>query len=296
MIKNIKYIAAFVLPFFMISCEDIVDIDANFQEPQLVIDAWVNNTETDQVIRLTNSQNYFDSLRAQFVTGASVKLIKNGITEYEFIDNGDGNYIWSPSLNERLGDVGDDFELEVSYDDVLYTATTKLNRTAIIDSISVEFREDELGFDDGYYAAVYARDIPGIGDAYWIKAYTNDSLNNKPQEISLSVDGTFDQGSNFDGLGFISPIRESINRVGDDGNGFTPYNEGDELRVEIHSVSNEGLQYMRIIQEQIVNGDNSIFALPVANATGNITNTSLNKKALGFFNVAAIISEKVTIQ
>ncbi len=297
--KLYKYSALILIALFITSCEDVIDVDANFQESKLVIDAWINNNPESQTIRLTKSQNYFDSTFAQTVTGADIKVIKNSIEEFIFSDMGDGNYIWVPdSSNDRLGEVGDVFSLEVNYDGDEYQAQTQLNRTAIIDSLQIFFQEEEeLGYDTiGYYGSLYARDHVGTGDAYWIKGFTNDTLHNKPIEISLSYDGTFDPGSIFDGLGFIRPIRESVNRVSDD-NLFLPLQIGDKVRAEVHSISVEAFSYLTIIQEQLNNGENTIFALPLANANGNITNTSTDEKALGFFNVAAVASiEEVVVE
>ena len=42
---------------FLFSCEDIITPDLPVNEPIVVVDAWINNLEKDQVIKLSETQN-----------------------------------------------------------------------------------------------------------------------------------------------------------------------------------------------------------------------------------------------
>ena len=50
-----------ILSVLILSCEDIITPDLPSNDPILVVDAWINNLEKDQVIKLSESQNYLDS-------------------------------------------------------------------------------------------------------------------------------------------------------------------------------------------------------------------------------------------
>lgn len=53
---------------------------------------------------------------------------------------------------------------------------------------------------------------------------------------------------------------------------------------------------MQTVQEQATNGDNSIFALPVANARSNISLAgNPDERILGFFNVASVAAAEKTV-
>jgi len=288
------YLFIALVCFGLMSCEDVVDIDTQFEKPQMVVDAWVNNSPTSQIIKLTWSQNYFDNQIPVGIEDATVKVIRNFQDTLSFSNIGNGIYQWNPIGNDSIGEVGDTFELSIDYKGTGIESTTILKRTAIIDSLVAEEKVDELGYDDGKYASCYAVDIAGKGDAYWVKTFTNDTLNNKPRELVICYDGTFDPGSSYDGLPFIRPLREAVNRLSDDA-GYIPYLPGERVRVEIHSLSKEAFAYLSIVQEQLTNGDNSIFALPFANATGNVFYTATHERVLGFFNVASIAKEEITI-
>lgn len=270
------------------SCEDAIDVDSGFEEPKLVVDGWINTRNEPQTIRLSWSQDYFDAAKPAAITDATVAL-RNGERILSFLHAGDGAYVWTPIGEETIGTTGDVIELGIDHPSGQFVSQTTVRRVPVIDSISMVFEEESLGVEEGFYGEVYAKDFPGQGDSYWIRAWKNDSLLNKPQELTIVWDATFDPGSGLDGVAFIRPLRLSINPQSDEG-GFDPYQTGDRAYVEVHSISNEAFYFLQIAQEQMTNGDNAIFSLPIANARSNIINVQTNESVLGFFNVANISS------
>ncbi|MEL7424196.1 MAG: DUF4249 domain-containing protein [Bacteroidota bacterium] len=301
--SNLKYILPLCfLAAFTFSCEDVIDIDANFTEAQLVVDAFLNDLDTTQTINVSLSQDYFDASLPPAVTDAQVVL--TNVTKgdaFTFEHKGDGAYEWTPASDGAIGAEMDEYILTVQYNGFTYEAGSQLNPVPSIDSITHEFREEELGNPEGIYAQFFARDLEGIGNFYWIKAFKNGEFLNKPSELNLSADGTFDTGTGADGIVFLPPIRELINRVPDpdteDDDEVPPYAEGDHIRVEIHSLSSSTFRFLQVAFEQMTNGDNGIFALPVANSPTNIISTDPNApEALGFFNISQISSAEIVVE
>lgn len=300
--NKLLYIPAFLLLLASFSCEDVVDIDANFEKSEFVVDAWLNQMDTTQTVYLSLTQDYFQAAAPPAVTDATVTLFNDTKgTQMTFTHQGNGAYEWTPQPGENIGDVGDAFTLSVGYQNWNYEAVSLLNPAPPVDSIVYEFREEELGSPAGIYAQFYARDLPGEGNTYWIKTYKNGVFLNKPSEMNLSADGTFDLGSGTDAIVFIPPIRETINRIPDadteDDDTVPPYAVGDHIRVEIHAITIPAFRFLGIAQEQMTNGDNSIFALPVANSPSNVVGLQADApKALGFFNVAMVTAMEVTVE
>jgi len=290
------------LAVFSFSCEDVIDIDANFTEAQLVVDAWLTDQDTTQTVYLSLSQDYFDNTLPPAVTEAEVILTNNTQgTSFPFTHKSNGAFEWAPAAGELIGNVQDEFTLSVRYNGFTYEANSRLVPTTPVDSITYEFREEELGQPEGIYAQFYGRDLPGVGNTYWIKTFKNGEFLNKPAEMNLSADGTFDLGSGADGIIFITPIRESINRLPDpdteDDEEVPPYKLGDDIRVEIHSLNNDAFRFLQVAQEQMTNGDNGIFALPVANSPTNIISLEADApKALGFFNMGQASALEITVE
>ena len=169
------------------SCEEDIVPQLETAEPQIVIDAWINNTPTSQYIRITETVPYFDSLSYAGVKNAIVYIEDNtDNTRYDFDEISPGVYAWVPSTaRPQLGTIQNSYDLNVEIGGGIYTATSTLNRVPKVDSIVFSYKSESL-YPDGYYAQFYATDLIGPGDTYWIKAYKNGQFLNKANELNLA--------------------------------------------------------------------------------------------------------------
>ena len=279
------------------NCTDPIDLRTDFETPELVVDAWLTNLPEPQTVHLTLSQDYYANRLPTGVEDADVIVCngQDGSRCFPFVHQDSGRYVWTPQAGETLGEVGDTFVLGIQRGEERFAARTTMNRVPAIDSISVQFEEARIGLDSGLYAQVYARDFTGLGDAYLIRSTINDTLLNRPSELNLAFDATFDAGSGTDGIVYIFPLRFSINKIDEDG-GFVPLKSGDKVQVDIWSLSQEAFFFLGIARDQIQNGDNGIFQVPVANAPGNVFNVDTGTSALGVFNVAAVSSATQVVE
>lgn len=293
---NIR-ILLFVLTISMlaIACEDTIDVDLDEADPVLVVDAWINDKPEDQIIRLTMSQPYFEQSLPPGVSGATVTITDNEGKIFNFTEQEAGEYVWSPTnADPSFGTVDNEYTLNVQLQDGdSYQSVTAMNRTARVDSITFTYEEETAFFPESYVGQVWARDPEGAGDSYWIRTYKNGVLLNKPEEINLAFDAAFTEGSSFDGITFIEPIRQGINPLDqdEDDNFLSPYEPGDSAYVEIHSISNEAFYFLTevAIQTDRPGGFAELFAQPLANVPTNIYATENgSKNVVGFFNVAAV--------
>ncbi len=298
MIRRFIYIV--IIFSFITSCEDVIEIESGFEEAQVVVDAWLDNMNREQKIRLTRSQDYFDSNFTPSVSGADVTLTVNGERTIVFIESTPGDYVWTPASENEIGNIGDTYELNITIGTESFKATSEMRRVPKIDSIGQVFEEEQLGFPEGIYAELNVTDFVGQGDTYWAKTWKNDTLLNKPIELLVIYDATFDPGNELDGVPFIFPIKRGINPIPDDFDSLDdlppPYAPGDDIYVELHSITNEAFRFWTIAVEQMINGENGIFALPVANTRGNVIQQSTGERILGFFNVSAVETANKVIQ
>lgn len=263
------------------SCEDVVDIDVDDAQDLIVVDAWLNNLSEPQTIKITSSQNYFDSSFAEGITDATVLVRDDSGNSYSFDHIGAGLYNWTPATGENIGSIGQEFFLDITTNGQSLSAATTLGGVPPVDTITQELVEDEAFFDDGVRAEFFAQDIAGETNTYWIKTYRNDTLLSNPLEINIAYDAGPSAGAGLDGLVFIPPIRSLANPED------TSWQSGEEIRVEIHSISEEAFFFLELARDQMINGQNGIFAEPIANTTGNLFTSGTNE-VLGIFNVAAI--------
>lgn len=293
---SFRFFSLCLLGCLALACEDPLELDSRFQEPELVVDAWLTNRQDTQVVILTETQDFFDNRLPTPVTDAQVVVCPDNDPAacILFEHTANGRYVWVPAAGDSLGVVGTAYSLGIQRGEEQYLAQTTMNRTAIIDSISFQFEEGSLGLEEGLYAQLFARDQVGTGDAYWIRTTFNDTLLLRPFEISTAFDAVFDPGTTADGIAFIFPIRFSINKLDENG-APTPLQAGDNLKVEVWSLSQEAFLFLNIASEQIANGDAGIFALPVANSPGNVFNVNTGEQLQGFFNVAAVARGERTV-
>ncbi|NRB52473.1 MAG: DUF4249 domain-containing protein [Saprospiraceae bacterium] len=274
------------------NCQDTIDVALDDAPQLLVVDAWLNNLPEAQTIRLSLTQPYFDNKLSDGINDATVTIVDDQGNMTTFQGQGDGNYTWNPTGEEGLGEVGRIYTLNIDWDGKTYTGTAPMTGAPPIDSITQEFRVDDIRGPDGIYCQFFARDLVGLGDAYWIKTYKNGQFLNKPQEINLAFDAAFAPGAEADALIFIPPIREGVNRFPDpdtdDNDEVAPWNPGDSIRVEIHSITPTAFQFLTIARDQMTNGDNTIFAIPLANTKGNMKSSQADEDVLGMFNMAAV--------
>lgn len=298
--KPTRLLFALLAATIFFSCTDEIELDSRFENPELVVEAWLNDQSEPQTIILTETQDYYDNTNPPGVTDAQVivcetvdSLPTNNCFIFEHQDS--GRYVWTPEPGESIGEVGTTYGLGIQRGDKQYLSLAKMNRPAIIDSLSFQFEEEALGLEEGLYAQIYARDQVGTGDAYLIRSTINDTLLLRPAELNLAFDATFSPGTNTDGIAFIFPIRFSINKTDDDGAPI-PLVSGETVSVEIVSLSQEAYLFLRIVQEQINNGQSGLFDLPVANSPGNIFDATTEEPILGFFNVGAVARIQATVE
>ncbi len=310
----LKVIFGFSVLFVVFSaCEERIVVDTDTSESELVVDAWITNERRPQVIKLRLTSSYFDASASPAATGATVTItdtfhnVDSLRIKYIFIEDGNsGDYIWTPDENSQLFTVGRDYVLSIDYEVGTYTSLSGTGRVPLVDSIFYEYREESLGEPAGYYAQLIARDPPGKGDAYWIRTYKNGKFLNKPQEINLCYDGSFSPNGNADGLYFISPIRERINRFPDDGAGavddenVAPYALGDSIFVEIYTITDDAFDFLNeiIIQMDRDGGVQELFAQPIANVATNIhrENEDQGLNPVGFFCVSTVATTGTVIR
>ncbi|MDH5365468.1 MAG: DUF4249 domain-containing protein [Cyclobacteriaceae bacterium] len=293
--KTLYKIAFVITIIFLSACDDIIDVELPIGEPVLVVDAWLNDKPEDQFILLTTTIPYFDDSLQPEVSGAVITVSDSEGNNYDFIEQQDGRYRWSPSvLQPKLGNVGSTFQLSIDVNGNQYSSSTYMGGVPKIDSISLTFEKGNSFFDDYYLAEFWADDLIGEGDAYWIKTNKNGVAINKPSEISLAFDAGYSEGSNVDGITFIQPIRQSINPFEEDEEGrfLSPYVPGDTVYVEIHSVSIDAFSFLNelIITTNRPGGFGELFAQPLSNLPTNISNNNatIENDVVGFFNVASV--------
>lgn len=240
------------------SCEKEVDPSLDGSLNILVIDAFLTNNDSIQHINITRSQPYFDDNFPGKVEGATITvtdLTDNSIPAYTFQEQQD-RYTWQSTDGTGLGVIGHQYELRVELDGNVYTSVTSLEDAPPVDSIRFRLEEGNAFFDDLIFAEMFATDLVGLNDTYWIKTWKNGDLLGSPGQINIAYDAAFSPDADNDGVQFIQPIRDAINSFEEARNGdlLSPYRlpfalvqSGDTLRYK-----SDGAFYGFIRNDKIV--------------------------------------------
>ncbi len=274
------------------SCEDEIRPELEDAPEIVAIDAWINNKPEPQIIRLNGTQQYFDNSVPAGLSGAIVQVVDENLNVFEFEETASGEYTWTPQAGETFGQIGVQYGLNIEYNGVTYNSISKMNGVPPVDSISFTFEGVDGPFPDGYFAEFWARDLAGEGDTYWIKTFKNGVYQGKPSEINIAFDAGFSNGGSIDGLIFIPPIRFGVNSFEENENGeiVAPFQPGDSIYVELHSITNEAFFFLNEVafQTNRPGGFAELFATPLSNVVTNIIPSDENTEVVGFFNVSAV--------
>lgn len=289
-----KKIFLLILLIILLSCEDVIEVNLGDGKSQLTVDAILTNLNEEQQIRLSLSGDYFTPESVIPISNATVKMTDNNNNNFSFTYSENGKYILNEELNFRVGDV---FELEITYNNEIFTAISEIKRVPQIDSIT--WSRERLIFgdiDSIWVTQFWAVDLPGLGDAYWVRALRNGVVNNNPSRINIAFDGAPGRGSKADNIAFTLPLRASITPGGFAGPPNTDdfLEVGESVGVNLYGISVEFAEYLNILREQLNNG--GIFATLPANLPSNIINKNQDgSKALGWFEVCNVAADSAVI-
>lgn len=286
--KTLKLFFVLLTVIGFTSCEDVIQVKLDEGDPMITIDAFINDMQQQQKVRLTYTDSYFSQKPNEPIVGATVtvKDLSTGI-DYAFIDNNNGDYVWTPTDTLR---VGHNYELTVMHQGNIYKSVSRMNRTTKVDSIISEYKEGGglAATESGYDLTFLGFDIPGDTiDYYWIKSYRNGVFFNKGGDINICADAAF--GAGADGFPFITPIARGITPFGE------RFKQNDVCRVEIHSINLETYNFLTQVQTQTTNS--GLFATSPENVKTNIKNTSSDKpKVVGWFCMSAVGYRELVVQ
>jgi hypothetical protein len=269
------YLLLFIaIPFFFISCEEVIDVDLTTADPKLVVEAAINwekgTTGNDQVITLTTTTGYYSD-EIPTVSGATITVTNSSNTVFTFAETPDtGKYYctnFEPVLNET-------YTLTISINGETYTATETLYPVAEITTIE---QDDEGGFDGKTIEIKSYFNDPEDEDNYYMYKYTYTS--------SLLSDYYVDSDQFFQGNEFYS-ISQSDELEKDD-----------TIQITHYGISKTYYNYMDILISISGSSSGSPFQTASATVRGNIINqTDFDNYALGYFSLSETDTEDYTVQ
>lgn len=272
--KTIKNIISVFTLFLIIhgvlsSCTEDMELTLNDSEPRLVVDGRLSTDTTTHFVRLTLSGSYFDSQPPLAIKDALVTIkddvqtiVLDESTEFPGYYLTPANYYGLPGRTYELQIAGVDIDNDGVEEN--YTATSKLNPVAPIDSVRLEYHTEwKL-----WKVLLYAQDPAETKDFYNFAVALNDSLLSDRYSKLGFVDDRFFDG-NYAGGVWVQTIDEEEEDV--------VLKDGDWVRLTMGGITEEFYNYLVAVEEE-TGFKAPLFSGPPANLPGNVSNG-----ALGFF-------------
>jgi hypothetical protein len=261
--NTIHLIILVITAAFFNSCQDVVDIPLNTDNPRLVIDAamiWQKvTTGNNQVIKLSTTTDFYTNVIPP-VSGATVFIKNSSNVVFNFIETPNtGQYLCSdfvPVIDET-------YTLTVISSGQQYIASETLKSVAAITTVT---QETQNGLGTDFLKLKTFFDDPADAENYYLYKYKF-SKNLKP-EYSVDDDQFF-QGNTF----FSLVLEEDT----------TP---GETVEITHYGISKAYYNYMSILLGVAGSASGGPFQTTPATVRGNIKNeTNFDKYPLGYFSL-----------
>ncbi len=257
-----RYISLLILILFTCSCEDIIDVDLDNDEPRLIVDALVridtSQEFTEANIRVSLSSSFFGEIEPALIESMEMQNpISGSSVPYEPIPEEPGLYrpfaiFGSPVANNMiqtswLTNPEEPITLFVRYDDQLYIARTSFVPSVPIDNL--EQGDGELFSDDTTEVEITYTDVEDRDDFYVIDFDFNEFI---------ASEDRFYAGQQFSFSYFYDEQLQS----------------GQEVNISILGADQSFFDYINGLLEQSQQGQNGPFQTPTATVRGNFLNAT----------------------
>jgi hypothetical protein len=259
---------------FLISCEDVIQVDLKEAPAKLVVEAsinWFKNTAgQNQKITLSTTTSYYSS-EIPAVSGATV-FIKNSTNDtFTFIESSqNGNYICTnfiPKLDEI-------YTLTIIYNGNTYVSSEQLKSVAPISEI---IQNNQGGFTGNDIEIKTYYTDPANETNYYLYKYVYSSQITKNY---YTDEDTFFQGNKFFSISQSSKLAP-----------------GDKIMVTHYGISKLYYNYMNVLVSIAGGSGGSPFQSPPATVRGNIINTTNSDDyPLGYFSLSEADNREYTIE
>jgi hypothetical protein len=272
--NKINLIIVILTAVLVYSCEEVVDIALNTENPRLVIDAsiiWTKGTTgNNQVIKLSTTTDFYTNV-IPAVSGATVFMKNSSNTVFNFIETPNtGSYVCAnfvPVIDQT-------YTLTVIVNGQTYTATETLKAVAPITSVT---QEKQTGLGTDFLKLKTFFNDPANVDNYYLYRY---KFSNKAKPTYSIDDDLFFQGNTF----FSLLLEEDTN-------------PGDQVEITHYGISQTYYNYMSILLSVAGSSGGGPFQTPPATVKGNIKNeTNFENYPLGYFRVSEADVTNYTIQ
>lgn len=273
-ISIINRIVLVISIIFMISCEEVIELDLKNADPQIIIEGVIIDNTGPHSIKISKSAGFYEPSTFDKVSGAQVIISDNtGVTD-TLTEVEPGHYI----THIIEGTEGMTYNLQVRIEDEYYHAVSTMPSKIELDSISNEHLSTPHG--SGEMVFCHFEDQPGIQNYVRIRTYLDD-------EIASSLITLFDDKLFENGKAKVPVIRGPNNL----------FEKGDNLRIELLTINYDTYMYYRTLTKEIVGEESAMIQNSFHGKTAPANPvTNISNGALGYFAALCLSSDEAVLK
>ena len=256
----------------IISCEKVVIVELPPSQDIVVVQGWLSDSLGNQSIRVTRSNGFADENQVAGIENAQVIVqARSGeVFNYSYRNNGfydaDLPYRGANGTEYRVRIVLDTIEIRSEWDQMPEVVSIGMLQVDSFEENDPNNSNQQITI---FYPKITTTDPTSVDNYYrWI-FYKNGELFNDPEPITIQNDRLFD--------GNLIPNNFQI----------FDYDSGDEMTVELQSISESSHNYLSLLKSQITTLGTSSGTTP-AIVTGNLFFVGDDsRQVLGYFGAVS---------
>jgi hypothetical protein len=264
-------------------CEDVITLDLNNGVTKLIVNGYITTQPGPYLIKLSQSNNYFEPNVFVPEKGANVVISDNtGVSEtLKEITPGNYSTINLKGIGNRT------YTLSITTTaNKSYVASSYMPMPVPIDSLHYEIRLRNGSNSPGkgpksYRVMCYFTDPTGLGNYYRVRYFKNDTLQNGDRDYVIASDQLANGQSNTPRL--TDGQSNSLNVRG-------RYILSDSVKVELLAIDKKGFDFYSDLQKLLSDQGSIVASDAPSNPINNISNG-----ALGYFGAYGYSSKKLGI-
>ena len=265
--KQLVYISLF---FLLFACEKVVIVELPPSQNLVVVQGWLTDSLGNQSIRLTRSNGFSENTQVPAIENAQVIVQSRNGEVFTYTYQSDGFY--NANIPYR-GTPGEEYRLRIVINgEEIRSEWDRMPGGVSIGNLEVDsFEENDPNNSDQqitiFYPKIMTSDPENQANFYrWI-FYKNSQVFSSPEPITIQNDRLFD--------GNLIPNNFQI----------FGYDSGDEMTVQLQSISSGSHSYLSLLKSQITTPGTSSGTTP-AIVEGNLFYTDDDSElVLGYFGV-----------
>lgn len=284
--KSILVFFAFIALFIFSSCEKVIKVDLNTEDPKLVVEAIVNADSTTHYVTLTRTINFDEDKAAPIVTDAL-------ITVTDVNDNKSANYTYDAThgkykVTNFLAKEGHTYKMVITSNGKTHTATSTIPSRVVLDSLKIA--KYPFGPENEIFSVVPLRmDPAGIANYYQFRLKKNgEPIKGIYVEDDQGMDGILTKKPLFTNRNEYTPdtLIGDTKKWKNEVNGKIEILDSITADIELSCIENKVFRYFFTLS---LNGGGQQSATP-ANPDPLFDNG-----ALGYFSAQTVQSKKIVI-